>query len=381
MSVCFDAFESLELIRALRMGNANPDLSVASRTIGLPSHWKPGRPDCLNEAQVPDDGEVPSILKRLRDVPGLRGLPEDALTPPIGFIVSRACGRRFSRLKRVSVCGAPLPAGSILEIAPGMHICSPEFALLRIAHILSFVPALQVAFELCGTFVEEGGPLAVEEYDEYGVEPARNAGFVRTAPVSSARRMAALCAGVKGVHGVCAMRSVVPHVLDGAASPREVDLALVLFLPRRRGGYGLPPAELNAVRAVDARTRPLVGVGGGRSGIRMPYVPDFSWPRHALALEYDSDAEHTGRTRILRDALRRNAFEADGVGVLTVTNRQLQSVEETDRIALQLAQKLGVVMRGRDWGNGDWRGKQSDLRAALGLDARRSEFEGWHLVE
>ena len=89
---------------------------------------------------------------------------------------------------------------------------------------------------------------------------------------------------------------------------------------------------------------------------------DLYWPQAKLAVEYDSDAFHTGADRIASDAQRRNSLEHLGINVITVTNRQISNFTELDRTAYQIARRLGKRIRPRC---ADWRGKQIALRDQL----------------
>ena len=59
-----------------------------------------------------------------------------------------------------------------------------------------------------------------------------------------------------------------------------------------------------------------------------------------MAVEYDSDAEHTGSDRIHHDSVRRNRLTSGNITVLTYTNDQFKSWQETQQFAIQLASLL-----------------------------------------
>lgn len=47
------------------------------------------------------------------------------------------------------------------------------------------------------------------------------------------------------------------------------------------------------------------------------------WPEANVAIEYDSDLEHTGSARIAEDAQRRNDLTALGITTITATREQV----------------------------------------------------------
>ncbi len=125
------------------------------------------------------------------------------------------------------------------------------------------------------------------------------------------------------------MRKAAQYVLDGAASPMEAKLALLLTLPRMYGGYGLPAPVLNEPLEVNGK----------------PLRCDALWPLSEVALEYDSDTFHTGGDRIAHDSRRRNALAFSDLTTITVTTEQIQSRKEMDYLAAGLARLLNARIR------------------------------------
>lgn len=117
----------------------------------------------------------------------------------------------------------------------------------------------------------------------------------------------------------------------------ETALAIVLCLPPYFGGYGLPLPYLNY--RIDAQQR-------GRSAHEKGYyLCDLYWPQGNIAIEYDSDLEHTGSSRIAEDAQRRNDLTDLGITTITATREQVMDAERLDRIAHQLGRKLHIRVR------------------------------------
>ena len=71
------------------------------------------------------------------------------------------------------------------------------------------------------------------------------------------------------------------------------------------------------------------------------YRGDLLWRDAGIVAEYNSDAEHASPNRIAMDAIRRNDLALCGIFEVTVTKRQMQSMELFDKVAKQIAVRLG----------------------------------------
>ena len=88
----------------------------------------------------------------------------------------------------------------------------------------------------------------------------------------------------RDVPGCAHVRSAVHWMLANAASPRECALGLVLHLPPRCGGYGLPRPSFNEPINLAEANKKLAD--------RSYYVADLLWQTQQLIVEYDSDTFH-----------------------------------------------------------------------------------------
>jgi len=107
---------------------------------------------------------------------------------------------------------------------------------------------------------------------------------------------------------------------------------MLLTLPNKLGGYGLPRPELNA-RVVPSKT-------AGKFSTRAFYTCDLFWPDHGLAVEYDSTQFHTGSAHIADDSRKRNSLALMGVKVITVTTRQLYDERDFEKATSIIAKCL-----------------------------------------
>lgn len=134
----------------------------------------------------------------------------------------------------------------------------------------------------------------------------------------------------------------------------ETALALILTLPVRYGGYSIPQPVMNMLVPVKA--------GQGRGVDKHYYRCDLAWPDRGVAVEYDSDAFHTGSDRIAADAKRRNSLSYLGYHVITVGRQQMKSEAALSMVAVQIAKQLGVRLRPRSQ---NWAESRKRLREEL----------------
>ncbi|MCL2826363.1 MAG: hypothetical protein FWD72_03050, partial [Eggerthellaceae bacterium] len=110
-------------------------------------------------------------------------------------------------------------------------------------------------------------------------------------------------------------------------------LAMFLTLPFKLGGYGFSMPKLNHRITLPKSARGYFS--------KKYYVCDLFWPDGKVAVEYDSDQNHTGSERIANDSNKRNALAMAGVRVVSITRLQLFSSSEFESSARTIALHLG----------------------------------------
>ena len=179
---------------------------------------------------------------------------------------------------------------------------------------------LMLLYELCGGYA-------------FGADGSL---LQRRSPLTTCDDLARACAWFPGHPGVARIKRLLPFVREGARSPMEVRLVLLLCLPMRYGGYGLPWPELNA----------SVSVGDSREvGGVVTLAPDLLWRDASFALEYDSTAYHASDRARDGDSIRRNTLGQAGVAVESVRASQILDGRHMDNVARAVAKHLGVQMR------------------------------------
>ena len=244
----------------------------------------------------------------------------------IHLLVDRSLrNKRVRGVKLHSTCES-LPKGALLRVAPGVFCVSPEYLFVRYAMEADFLSAVLLGFELTGC---------------YALRRDIPGGLLQRHPICSANSIERLLAKCKGMRGVEKAARALRYVVDGSGSPRETALVMLLCLPMRYGGFGLPFPQMNV--------RLDLGKGGGLFwGAANAF--DLVWKDARLIVEYDGAETHAGDESRDRDNLRRDASIVAGYTVIGVSRRQLATVEGGYAVACAVAKKLGKQLRFRSCG-------------------------------
>lgn len=268
---------------------------------------------------------------------------------PEGEIAHILVGPARGKRRMTQVCQHyrkdPLPSSSLMRLSEGEYVVSPELLFVQLAGNLDLVSLVRLGYELCGSYVL------------YAVDQR---GFCACEPLTSVSRLKSFAVKARGMRGLANTRSALSRIIDGSASPRETDVSMLLTLPARLGGYGLPHPKLNYRIELSEKRQAELG--------RFFYKVDAMWVEAKLALEYESDEWHVGKERIHRDSRRRNDLKTLGFDVITATNAEVRSCRDMDNIAKGIARALGVRMRPSVEG---YEARKRALRARLiGVNAK-----------
>lgn len=171
-----------------------------------------------------------------------------------------------------------------MRLGDRLYASSPELCFVQMATVLPFVELVKLGFELCGTYAERLD--GATRYD-------------RPLLLTSVAALARFVDSAGDIPGVVAARKAVKLLVACSASPRETALTMLLCLPLRRGGYGLPSPELNFRIDVGRSKRAVTDKGY--------YLCDLYWREACIDLEYESDERHTGAERIAEDSTPRRS--------------------------------------------------------------------------
>lgn len=311
--------------------------------------WRSPRGNALFRAGALKRKVPPSFLEAPASRPAMR-LPVAVRTDlgalascfsqkPLHLIVPHAACRTRRKDVVCHVMTGKVATSHFYKIAEGVYASSPEAVFAQAAAVLQVEHLIQLGFELCGT---------------YRRSPLFEGGCAFDQPVlASVAALGTCLEATPGARGGVAGRRALPYVLAASASPMETVVAMLLCLPPRWGGYGLPLPQMNDPVSIPSGVR---GVGVGR-----PARCDLYWKSAKLDVEYDGRV-HDSPNEHARDAARRTALGYKGITVITVRREQLYSQAEFDKMVVAIRRHLGVRVRPQA---SDWQRKMMKLRATI----------------
>ncbi|MGI6034103.1 MAG: hypothetical protein ACOX69_11850 [Coriobacteriales bacterium] len=242
---------------------------------------------------------------------------------PKTFLVSskkeRVCKTTFAYQE----FSGELPPGSFIEVAPDLAVATPEFLFVELARSLDVPLLVKLGCELCGTY---------SPYRYLGKKPIE-----REEPLTTIAALERYLAHAGNMHGVKRARRALKYILEGSASVKETEMALLLSMPKIWGGYGLEKPVMNYKIPFDTDAKIMAEQGYAKA--------DLCWPEHKLDVEYDSTEYHSQTTDILHDKTRANGVSKMGYRVIFVTYEQFKNPEVFDAIARSIARELGTPLR------------------------------------
>ena len=322
---------SLELTRYLRSTNGEDGL------MGTPLR-KRALIDAVNTVQALD--ELDNTAQRWL---------EHAGSPIHALVAHRSKGTSTKRLI-THVHSGPVPHGAMLDLGHGICICAPHFMLMQITAQVDLIDAVQIGMELCGMYSRwrlEPGQMG----DPYYLSPAENrACTFDLPPATRVNRVQRFVDKQKGDRGATGARAALKWILNNSASPMETAVYLLLCLPKRLGGYGLPKPILNPKLIISNPT-----------GTKERY-PDLFWVGANIDVEYNSDSSHSGEWSRYRDSKREIELTVANIKVLPLTRPQVMNVAEFDAFAQGLRRMLKIRSRAAD---PEWSYRRDELHRRL----------------
>lgn len=322
---------SFELMRYLRSTNGEAGLEgkvVRKKVLN----------DAINTKRALDELDVVA-----------QGWLDHAGSPVHAFVPDRAKGTSIKGLV-THVLGEPVPSGAFLDIGHDVCICTPQFVFQRLAAQVDLIDAVGIGMELCGTYSRwclEPGVMGDPYYREHADTRACTFDLPAAANAKQLQRFVERSVGQPGAVGA---RAALRWVIDGSASLMETAVYLMLCLPKRLGGYGLPKPVLNPKLIIR-----------NPDGVKERY-PDLYWSRQSIDVEYNSDTAHSGEWTRYRDSKRDTELTVANVSVLPLTRAQLVRTSEFDAFAQGLRHMLGIRHRGYDLA---WELRRDELRQKL----------------
>lgn len=239
-------------------------------------------------------------------------LPEQQLTRlgistrPVHVLVPRRSDQRMNASTIAHYAPPPYPEGTITRLTRDVYSLTPIAALIRKSPQLDDVEVLLYLYRI------------LSRYRTY-----RDCLYERP-QLMTLGQMAEYLSRTTRTHGIKRLRLLARYAQEGARSPEEAKAAIILALPPKLGGYGLPLPLLNPP------------VSAARNGAAEKRYPDLFWPSHNVVLEYQSVEFHDGTVRIGMDAARRTHLQEAGYTVFELTSYQTKRQEELDSLVAAL---------------------------------------------
>ena len=259
-----------------------------------------------------------------------------------------------------------MPAGSILEVEPGVYSLSPEALCVAVAREVGCVQAFALAQELCskislsdrGKYLPPYTSPVANRLAKDKDQPA-DVGYFEVEPVLTPDRLADYLAACKGNVAKQLLR-LCPHLSENLRSPMECIMLALFSLPFSYGGFACGPFKTDYKIEFDDRAQAISG---------MPYAVCDAYQEAArFDLEYNGELGHSSRRGRIHDEKRNTGLITMGIEVATVNNEMLCDMEAMEALAWRIHQRMGKRYQNRV----EARRKRQDallntLRACFGL--------------
>ena len=250
--------------------------------------------------------------------------------------------------------------------------------LFTLGRSVSDVHLLMAMYEFCGSFTVFRPSQEIEAYLERHAASApfgADGGWSRVrdgsgtptdlwkrSPLIEVEELRAFASEVEHIRGGKRF-SKIAHMVSGvAASPFEVQVSILLGLPRSKGGEGLSGFSNNFEVRFSRDARQIANQIRAYADIYF----EGDGKRPPLAIECQGGIVHSGDAASMSDADRMLAMQNMGVHVLPMTYRQIASANNFRRIIRLISKKLGKPYR-----------EKTDRMLASERELRRELFIDW----
>lgn len=284
---------------------------------------------------------------------------------PVHLLVPTASDRSRGKRALFHVWQRDVPANAMVRVDAHVFASTPPFILMQMAtHNSKADPLVEKFLEdyRAAQLASPDGQAAYDDPFEWALMErlvrmalvaCEFAGSYRLAagdknttydlaPLMTCEDAYAFARSTPRPYGIKRLQTALDLAFNHSASPMESALALMLTLPPKMGGYGLPRPTLNE----ELSTGEWAAFWDGGDIV----TPDLLWREARLAIEYESDEFHgsKGPKKAAYDARRGNVLTAMGYSVLRVTKEIIVSRPALGRLAGQVAAHLGVLMAPED---------------------------------
>ncbi len=297
----------------------------------LPLGWKDAALPLPNEMPAPADAlELKRLMPELADLEG-----------PLGILVSRKAAVHKSRAFTARAIARPLPAGSLIWLAPGIRCTSPLLLPVLLAGVLKELELQMLLAELLGLY----------SICDQGL-------IQRREPLVTRNELEAFLDSLGPMKGVAVVRRALRNAPVMAASPQEAKLYIRVTRPFLRGGYQMGEVVLNDPVAIERIT-------GASLRFRKPDLLFLSGEK-GVCLDY-MGAWHDSEPNVRRDAARRNELLAAGFKPYEIFKNQYNNLDYMDGLMVRIREDLGLY--------------KPRPKKSVKVARRRARYELWRELE
>lgn len=238
--------------------------------------------------------------------------------PPLRLMTNCSDNRVLRKHYLYSIRSSSLSEMAFLQISDNICVASPEYCLMQSANVYTLPRLVELCMELCGYYSLASG--------------SQGGFFNREHPLTSISSISCLVQSMPREIGANKLEHALQFVEGGSRSPMETREYLMLCLPKRYGGYGLPHPKINARVALNDKERTVAK--------RRYFECDMYWEMQGVIVEYDGHGYHESYEDRTRDAIKRNILFDKGYSVFTITGGQIMDVHAFEKVAYELAAAL-----------------------------------------
>jgi len=251
---------------------------------------------------------------------------EYGLSLPVIVMAASQSGRKHTKCISAKTKSKNHPANAFIQLDNSVYVSCPELCFLQLSAELSLPRLIEAGNNLCAGYVRTDNT----SFKQIGREPV--------ASVKSIRSFLDLSAHAKGIKK---SRLALKYVIDGAYSPMEGKLAVLVVLPLFLGGYGLKRPVLNKYIRLSPDAAALLK--------RETCCCDIVWEEEKVILEYDSNLTHLTKEQHSYDKRKYNALTMSGYKVFSVTADQIQNFKAVENLFENLRKALHIKSRADAW--------------------------------
>lgn len=277
--------------------------------------------------------------------------PFGSIEFPLHLLLSNKTSSCASGSYLYHIWSHELVPGMINETDYGISVASPLFTLMGLASKLHETQITMLLYELMGSFtvykptpelrdylnglIESGKFDIVDGWKPALGTDGKLTNLWQRPPIVQPEELNRWFSHTKDEWGVKKLRNAARDVFGVALSPFEVKAAMLLGMPRRRGGAGFGPVEMNKRIRFSSQAQRI-----SKQSVCYADLYFEANDRHApLIIECQGNAYHSGIEKSRDDDNRTMALQSMGYNVLRLRPEQIideTALEDTVRVIARL---------------------------------------------